>query len=457
MLSNEYIITLLKIFKLDIGVKLIMKVTLEDINDTQKKLEVSIPADLVTGKRAEIFDELKRNASIKGFRPGKAPDKVIENMYGKSIRQEVASKLVSDSLENALKEVDLSPINRPDVNPGEVQPGEEFQYTVEFEIIPKFELSEYNGLKLKKKKIDVKKKDIDNTLKEITERSAQAKLVEEDRKVKKGDIVVVDFEGQIEGNTVKDLKQEDTKFAAGEGQLIKEFDDNIIGLKRGKEKKFDVSYEDDFQIKEAAGKTVNYTIKLKEIHEKIVPKANAEFAKGIGFETLKELNEKIKEDLTAQQERTEQGNLKEQIINIFDKDNDFSVPDVLINDEAARLQRDFSANFQSQGAQMPEIDETGLAKFREIAAKNVKSSIIFAQIAKKEDIKPASNDVQNKLHELSAQLQVPMENLMQVYQDKNMMANIESAVTEEKVIEFIKEKANIVEELEQETKIDNDE
>jgi FKBP-type peptidyl-prolyl cis-trans isomerase (trigger factor) len=106
---------------------------------------------------------------------------------------------------------------------------------------------------------------------------------------------------------------------------------------------------------------------------------------------------------------------------------------------------------------MPEIDETGLAKFREIAAKNVKSSIIFAQIAKKEDIKPASNDVQNKLHELSAQLQVPMENLMQVYQDENMMANIESAITEEKVIEFIKEKANIVEELEQETKIDNDE
>ena len=106
---------------------------------------------------------------------------------------------------------------------------------------------------------------------------------------------------------------------------------------------------------------------------------------------------------------------------------------------------------------MPNLDEAGLAKFREIAAKNVKSSIIFAQIAKKEEIKPSSNDVQNKLHELSAQLQVPLENLMQVYQDENMMANIESAITEEKVIEFIKEKANIVEELEQKTKIDNEE
>jgi len=434
-----------------------MKVTLEDINDTQKKLEVSIPADLVNDKRADIFNEFKMNASIKGFRPGKAPDKVIENMYGKSIRQEVSSQLVSDSLENAMKEVGLSPINRPDVNPGELKTGEEFQYTVEFEIIPKFELSEYKGLKLKKKKIDITKNDIDNTLKEVAERSAQAKPVEKDRKAKKGDIVVIDFEGQIDGNTVKDLKQDDAKFALGEQQLIKEFDDNIIGLKNGEETKFDVSYEDDFQIKEAAGKTVNFTVKLKEIHEKIVPKPNAEFAKGLGFETLKELKEKVKDDLTAQQERTEQGNLKEQIINIFDKDNNFSVPDVLIKEEASRLQRDFAANFQRQGVQMPELDEAGLAKFNEIAAKNVKSSIVFAQIAKKEDIKPANNDVQNKLHELSAQLQVPMDNLMQVYQDENMMANIESAITEEKVIEFIKEKASIVEELEQETKIDNEE
>ena len=96
-----------------------MKVNLEDINDTQKKLDVTIPADLVTGKRAEIFNEFKTNASIKGFRAGKAPDKIIESMYGKAIGQEVASQLVSDSLENALKEVELSPINRPDVNPGE--------------------------------------------------------------------------------------------------------------------------------------------------------------------------------------------------------------------------------------------------------------------------------------------------------------------------------------------------
>ena len=95
--------------------------------------------------------------------------------------------------------------------------------------------------------------------------------------------MIVDFEGQIDGKTVNDLKQEDAKFVAGEGQLIKEFDDNIIGLKKGKEKKFDVSYEEDFQLEEAAGKTVNYTVKLKEINEKVVPKADAAFAKGPWF------------------------------------------------------------------------------------------------------------------------------------------------------------------------------
>ena len=151
--------------------------------------------------------------------------------------------------------------------------------------------------------------------------------------------------------------------------------------------------------------------------------------------------------MTAQLERAEQNKLKQQIIDNFDKEINVEVPESLIREEEIRLKRDFASNFQRQGVPLPELDEGGEAKFREIASKNVKSSIVFAEIAKKENIKASAQELQDKLREISASLQIPMEQLMEVYQDKNMLGNIEATITEEKVVEFIKEKANIVEEL----------
>ena len=425
-----------------------MRVDLEDIKETQKKLDVYIPADVVESKKSSIFNEFKLNASIKGFRRGKAPNHVIESMYGKNIRKEIVSELISETFEDALKQVDLSPINKPDVTPDEIDTGGEFHYSAVFEILPKFEVSKYEGLKLKKTKVKVKKEDVDKTLLDIRERSAQTKLVEEDRKIKKGDVAIIDFEGKIDGETVKDLKQEGARFIVGEGHLIKEFDDNILGLKKDGEAAFDVSYEKEFQIKEAAGKTVNYSLKLKEIHERVVPKANKEFAKELGFESLKDLKTKIEEDIASQLERAEENKIKQQIVDIFDKENDIEIPESLLVSEEVRLKRDFASNYQQQGVPLPELDEGGDAKFKEIAAKNVKSSIVFSEIAKKEDIKATSKELQDKLSELSAAMQIPMDRMMEVYQDQNMMANLEATITEEKVVDFIKEKANIVEELE---------
>ena len=433
-----------------------MKVSLEDLKETQKKIDVYRPADVVESKMAEIFNEFKRSANIKGFRQGKAPDRVIESVYGKSIKKEVSSQLVSDTFEDALKEVDLSPINRPDVTPGELVKDNEFHYSAVFEIIPRFSIASYEGLELKRAKIDVKKVDIDKTLKELTERSAEQKLVEENRKAKKGDIVIVDFEGKIDGKPLKDLKQENARFILGEGQLIKEFEDNISGLKKGDDTKFNVGYGDDFQIKEAAGKKVNFSLKLKEIYERVIPKANKAFANQVGFDTLKELKDKIKEDLTAQLERVEHNKLKEQIIDIVNSENSFDVPQSLVNDEEIRLKRDFAGSYQRQGMPIPQLDESGDEKFNELATRNVKSSIVFGEIAKKENISVTSKEIQNKLQELSASIGVPMDNMMQLYQDKNMMANIEATITEEKVVEFLKEKANIVEELDKKSKIDNE-
>lgn len=191
-----------------------------------------------------------------------------------------------------------------------------------------------------------------------------------------------------------------------------------------------------------------------DIYDRVVPVANNNFAKELGFKNLKELEDKIKEDITLRLNHVEQNKLKEQIIDICNKNTKVEIPESLIEAEESRLKRDFAAHFQQQGIPVEDIDEKGQAKFREIATTNVKSSIIFAEIAKRENINPSNKEIQDRLKNLSDSLHVPMDKMLDMYQDKNMMANLEASITEDKVVEFIKEKAIITEGLDSQDKID---
>ena len=433
-----------------------MRVDLENIKDTEKKIDVYIPADKVKEKTSAIFKEFKKNAKIKGFRPGKAPDNVVRSMYNDDIKHEVTSELVSESLQDALKEVSLNPINRPHIHTDELKAEGEFHYSAVFEIIPDFELADYTGLELKRKKVEVDDEHVEKTLKNISDRSAQSKLVEDDRPVQKGDYVIVDFEGSIEGKVVEDLKKENVQFLVGEGQLIDEFENNLPGMKKGEEKEFDVSYDENFRIEEAAGKTVNYKLRVNEIYDRILPDMDDEFAKEIGFESLEDMKKKIREDLHEQLEKEQQSRITEQILDTLDKNNTLEIPESLIRQELSRLKRDYQANMQRQGMQPPQFNEETNKQFEERARRNVKSSIILSEIAQKEGIDATSKEVDERLKQISDSVQVPFENVKQVYRDNNMLSNLEGSIIEEKVLELIKEKSVITEETEEDDeRVDN--
>ena len=420
-----------------------MKVGVEDLKETEKKLDVYVPSDVVESKRSSIFNEFKRSVNIKGFRKGKAPNHLIQSMYAEDIDSEIASKLISESLEDALKEVDLLPINRPSVTPGKIKKGEDFHYSAVFEIIPKFEVAKYEGLQLQRSKVEVDNKEIEKTLLHLKERSAQEKVVEKVRAAKVGDVVEIDFEGRVDGEVVGDTKQRNKKFIIGEGHLIKEFEDNIIGLKKGEEAKFDIEYKEDFQYKETAGKTVNYVLKLVEIYDRVLPEEK-QLVKETGFKSLKELKDEIRKNITDQRERVEQNKLKEQVVDICNKNVNVEIPESLIKNEESRLKREFNANFQNTSSPL-EIDEGGQAKFRELAVRNIKSSLIFAEIARKENVTASDQEAHNKIQELAASLRMPMDKVTEIYQDSAMLEDLKASIVQDKVVELIKQKADIVE------------
>lgn len=433
-----------------------MRVNIESLSNTERKVEVFIPREEVTAKIEEVFNEIKKSAKIKGFRPGKAPRKIIEAAYGNYIFDEVSSKLVSESFKKALEEASVTPISRPQIITDRVEQDKEFHYTATFEVIPEFEVRDYVGIELKKENRKVKDEDIERTINQIRERSAQAKPIEGDREVRSGDYLIIDYAGSLDGKPVKELQAKDAQVVVGEKKLIAEFEDNLIGMKKGEEKEFDLTYPEDFQMRDIAGKAVRFRISVKEILERILPELDDEFAKDLGEESLEGLKKKIGEDLEKRFERESEDRLRGDVIKILLEKNSFDIPPTLIEDEMVRMRREFAYNLQRHGIQVPELNREAEEKLRERAADNVKASIILGAIARKEGIKVEDEEIEDKLVEISRSVQVPLEKVREVYEKNNMIEGLEARLIEDKVLRFLIEKSSVKEVSGEESQIDKE-
>jgi len=422
-----------------------MRVNLEALSSTEKKVEVSIPSEEVKEKMEGIFKEFQKKAKIRGFRPGKIPRNLVESVYKDDILKELSSRLISESFEDALKEVSLTPVSRPRITADKVEQDSDFRYTAVVEVIPEVEVKDYTGIGLKREKYEVKDENVNRALDQLRERSAEAKPLETEREVRKGDYVIVDYEGRLDGKSIKDLKRNDVQFLVGEGRLLAEFEDNLAGMKKGEEKKFDVSYPEDFQMQEVAGKTVNFEMRVKDILDRVLPELDDDFAKDLGQDNLEDLKKKIREDLEKKLDEESQNKLRGEIIKSLLEKNAVDVPASLVEGETARLRREFIHNLERHGVQAPPLNEQSQEKFRERAVRSLKTSIIIGEIAKKEGIKLEDGELDNKLMEIAKSFGAPLEKVREVYQSNDMIGTLEAGLIEDKVFNFLLEKSNIEE------------
>ncbi len=435
-----------------------MKVNIENLSGTERKIEVVIPAEEVKVKRDEVFNEISKNAKIKGFRPGKAPASVVESTYRKEILSEVATRLVTGSLEDALKEVSAAPITRPEITPLEdFTTDKDFEYTAVFEVLPEFELAEYKKLPLKKEVTEIKDEDVEHTIKHLLEHRAELQPYEGEKAVEKGDVAIVDFEGFLNGEPVKDLKRSDLQFVVGEERVIPEFEKNVIGMKKGEEKEFGVDYDEDFQIKEAAGRTVNFKFRVTDVKERIIPELTDELAKELGQDDIAALKEQIKEDLKKQAEQQQEGKVRQQLIDIIVERNTVEAPQSLVREEADRLARNIVQRMQQRGLPPRALDEATKTMIAEQALRNVKASIVLGAISKKEGISVTEEDIDKNLSTIAAGYNIPTEQVREIYQQNNLLDALEANLAEQKVIDFIIENAEIEEVPATENPVDNKE
>ena len=424
-----------------------MKINIEDIDSTRKKISVSLSSKQVAEKRNSVFRDVMGGVSVKGFRKGKVPRHVVESMYGKEVDQETASNLVSETLSEALAQRSLLPVTRPDITEmGEVKTGEEFAYSAEFEVVPDFELSDYTSIPVKKTVRQVSEEDIDAEVDKLRERSAQSRLVEEDRPAKDGDYVFVDYSGAFEdGETIDDLNRQNVRFLLGEEQFAPEFEENLLGKKAGEEAEFSVSYPEDFLITEAAGKTVSFTVKVNEIHDRILPEADDDFAKDFEVEGISELREAIKEQLERLHEDEQLSSMRDQIVDDLLSKNQFDVPPSLLEKEEESLRERFLSDMQRGGVAEPEIGEDVASKFTEKAAESVRTSIILGRIAQKENVRVTRKQLNEHIDRLAASYNLPPDQVHKAYEQPGTMEHLESQIRTRGVLDLLLEQAQIEE------------
>ena len=375
---------------------------LREISQCKKEIDLEIPASVVKEEFEEALNLFARRAKVHGFRPGKVPVDIVKRKHYQDIKDSLINSLVPKSVNQELESFNLKPVSSPVVTEISFQEDEPLKFTAQFEVWPEFELPEYTGIEVKKKKVAVTAKDIEESVESLRERSLQY-IPTEKRGVEDGDYVVTEIQSRdIHSN--KSLPREKVVILAGHPENEKKLNDILLGLKTNETRDFEIQYPKDHKNKKLAGKDIAYTIQVVSIKEKKLPDIDDDFAKELGeFNSLNDLKEKIKSELKLSKENAAQRELTEEILQKIADKVTFDLPESLVEEESiALVRRALSSQPQHvQQALTKEAVEKMKDEMKTKADKNLKNHLILTKIAEKEKIEVTEIDITNEMKQIA--------------------------------------------------------
>ncbi len=425
-----------------------MQVTVEDLSTVKKVLHVEIPEKVVVGELDKAYKDLKKNAKVKGFRPGKTPRTVLERLYKKDVNADVSSKLIQESLIDAIKEAELNIVGRPEIEPPIADGKGPYKYDATVEIEPEIETVDFKGLTLKKNLYKVSAEEMDAQLKMLQKNLAQQKTLEENRPAQEGDFVLVDYEGFKDGKPFAETqKTENFTLKIGDGPILKEFDEQLIGMSTGETREVKVHFPEDYFNNKVANLEITFNVKLNGIREVVLPEIDDEFAKDLGqYETLKQLKDEISSNLLKGYEKRSDQEVQEQIFTALLEKVNFEVPDSLIAFELAGIIEEVERTLTYHGSSLEErsLTKEDLAeKYRDTAIKQVRRRLILKKIVEQENLTLSDEDLENGYKDMAEAFNRPVEEIKNFYEQKG--SNIEffkTSLLEKKALKLIIENSS---------------
>lgn len=421
-----------------------MKVSIETMGALKRRLTITLPSEGFEEQITERLNDAASRVRLPGFRPGKVPMKEVRRRFGDSVRAEVAGELMQSSFSEAVEQENFSPAGSPSLEVVKMDPGIDFEYTATFEVFPTISLNPLSDVKVQRPSADIGDADLETMIENLREQRRHFSVVE--RAAAEGDQVKVDFEGRDDGEVFDGGSAEDATFVIGAGQMIEDFDKGARGLSAGESNTFAATFPEDYQAEALKGKTVEFTITMKEVAEPRVPDLDAEFFKSFGVDDGDEdaFRAEVRSNMDRELKGAITSQVKGQVLKQLTDKHDVQLPDALVNQEVQALKEQMLQQMQMYGSQgkMPELDDV---LFRDEAERRVKTGLIVNELIRSNELEASPDDVKARIEEMAAPYDDPQQVINYYYGNPQQLQQIEFAVLEDRVIEFVLESADIEE------------
>ncbi|MBC5706928.1 trigger factor [Hungatella sp. L12] len=428
-----------------------MSLQVEKLEKNMAKLTVEVPAEQFEKALTTAFNKNKSRFNIPGFRKGKAPQAMVEKMYGVEVLYEDAiNEALDATYGDAVTESELDVVSRPEIDVVQVEKGKELIYTATVAVKPEVTLGEYKGIEVEKASAEVSDEDIEAELKKVQEQNSRLITVE-DRAVEDGDQTVVDFEGFVDGTPFEGGKGEDYPLTIGSHSFIDTFEEQLIGKNIGEECEVNVTFPEEYHAKELAGKPAVFKVTVKEIKRKELPELNDEFAGEVSeFETLEEYKNDVKAKLSLTKQKEAATENENHVVDKVVENATMDIPEPMIDSQVNNMVNDYARRMQSQGLSLEQYMQfTGMTidtlkeQMKPQAVKRIQTRLVLEAIVKAENITVSDEAVEKEIADMAESYKMEVAQIKE-YMGENGVEQMKEDLAVQEAVDFLVAEAKLV-------------
>ena len=420
-----------------------MQSEIREISPVLVEVTVEVPWDRIHKDLNDTYKEIGKTARVRGFRPGKVPRDVLKQVYGRQAAAQVTGNLVEQGLMQAVQEHELHIVSQPEMEEAPaLEQGKPLTFKAKVEVRPKIDKVVTDGLEVWQKPIDIPNEDVDREIEQLRQQHGEIQVPDPMRPAQEGDLLTIDYTVTVDGEAKEDLGAEGRQVEIADEHLLPALKEGLLGMQPGDEKTVDMDFEEDHPNADLQGKTAQFAIQANELHEKLLPELDDEFAKDCGdYETLLELRLKIREGLEASAKQRGEAELKDQLIESLIQANDIPVPPSMVQQQQQMMMYEMAQFMQMAGQQgAPGADF--FAGIEERAQRRVQAGILLGSLARQEGIDVGEADLDAKFQEIADQTGKHVAKVRADYQEAQR-EGLESQLLEEKVMALLTERAKV--------------
>ncbi|AVF55101.1 trigger factor [Pseudomonas fulva] len=416
-----------------------MQVSVENTSALERRMTIAVPAERVENEVNKRLQQTAKRAKVAGFRPGKVPMSVIRQRFEADARQEAFGDLVQASFYEAIVEQKLNPAGAPSVEPKSFEKGKDLEFVAVFEVFPEFTVAGLESINVERLSAEVADSDLDNMLEVLRKQNTRFEAVE--RAAQTDDQLNIDFVGKVDGETFAGGSAKGTQLVLGSGRMIPGFEDGLVGAKAGEERVVNVTFPEDYQNLDLAGKAAEFTITVNSVSAPVLPELNEEFFAQFGIKesTLEGFRAEVRKNMERELRQAIKTKVKNQVMDGLLAANPIEAPKALLENEVNRLRvqavQQFGGNIKPE--QLP------AELFEEQAKRRVALGLIVAEVVKQYDLKPDDAKVREMIEEMASAYQEPEQVIAWYYKNDQQMNEVRSVVLEEQVVDTVLQKATV--------------